>query len=156
MTNFLVPTSDSTTEMLGMIFGEDTEIFDGSPVDPSIGYLATFVDDEGKLVAVSACDTEFGAYAGSALSLIPKAGAQDAIKDGSLSKPMMDNLYEVMNICTRLLMNEKTPHLKLAGVHAPGEAKDEGLKEIVDNASAAHLKVDVPRYGMGNVSFFVS
>ncbi|MEM9387062.1 MAG: hypothetical protein AAGA68_18515 [Pseudomonadota bacterium] len=156
MPNFLVPTNESTTEMLGMVFGEDTEIFEGSPVDPTVGYLATFVDDEGKLVAVSACDTQFGAFAGSALSLIPKAGAEDAIADGNLSKPMVDNLYEVMNLCTRLLMDEKTPHLKLGGIHPPGEALDDAANEIVSAGNAAHLKVDVPRYGMGNVSFFVS
>ncbi|MEO0971799.1 MAG: hypothetical protein AAFX85_01795 [Pseudomonadota bacterium] len=156
MPNFLIPTNDTSTEMLGMIFGDDTEIFDGSAIDPAKSYMATFVDDEGKLVAVGACDTAFGAYAGSALSLIPKAGAEDAIKDGSLSKPMVDNLYEVMNICTRLMMSEKTPHLKLAGVHEPGEAFDDLATEIVNSDQSAHLKVDVPRYGMGTVSFWVS
>lgn len=155
MSSFKTPTHAGTTEMLGMIFGEDIEVFDGTPVDPTSSYVATFVDDEGKLVAVGACDTEFGAFAGSALSLIPKAGAMDAVKEGVLSQPMRDNLYEVMNICTRLLMDEKTPHLKLDRLLAPGEGTEEDLARVGASGNAAHMKVDVPRYGMGHVSFYV-
>jgi hypothetical protein len=155
MPKFRLPTTATTNDMLGMVFGEDTESFEGSPVDPSQGYVATFVDDENTLVAIGACDASFGAYAGSALSLIPKPGAQDAIKEGSLPKPMLDNLYEVMNICSRLLMDERTPHLRLAQLLPPGESPDEAI-QLVESGTAAHLKVDVPRYGMGNLSFYVA
>ena len=155
MPKFRIPTPITTTDILGMVFGEDTDSFDGTPVDPSQSYVATFIDDEGELVAIGACDTAFGAYAGAALSLIPKPGAQDAIKEGSLPQPMVDNLYEVMNICTRLLMDDRTPHLRLQQLLAPGESPQEA-QALVDAGHAVHMKVDVPRYGMGLVSFYVS
>lgn len=153
--SFKLPTHDSTTEMLGMIFGEDTEVFDGTPVDPASSYIATFVDDQGTLVAFGACDVPFSAYAGSALSLIPKAGAQDAVNAGAPTGPMVENLYEVMNICTRLLMDEKTSHLKMDKLLPPGEGPAEELARIAASGQAAHMKVDVPRYGMGCVSFYI-
>lgn len=155
MTSFRIPTATTVKDMLGMVFGEDTESSEGTPVDPAQAYVATFVNDDGALVAIGACDTSFGAYAGSALSLIPKPGAQDAIKEGSLPKPMVDNLYEVMNICSRLLMDERTPHLRLSRLLPPGESAAEAAA-LAEGASAAHLKIDVPRYGAGNVSFYVT
>ena len=70
---------------------------------------------------------------------------------------MLDNLYEVMNILSTLLMNEHTPHLKLEALHpdpGPLPAAAKGL--LSKPAGRADFTVNVPRYGNGNLALLVN
>ncbi|MGB2681778.1 MAG: hypothetical protein WBE39_10745 [Candidatus Competibacter sp.] len=159
-TLFAVPNAKAMAQTFEMLFGGNVPVTPAKALDvkPGSGNLiATFVSDEDKPVAVAVCDVPFAANAGSALSMLPAGAAKDAIKTKKLEQAMLDNLYEVMNILSTLLMNEHTPHLKLATLYPdigklPADAK--ALLSAIKGR--ADFSVNVPRYGVGNVALLTT
>jgi hypothetical protein len=70
---------------------------------------------------------------------------------------MRDNLYEVMNICTRLLINESTPHLRLAALcKIDDNVSRDAQRSIKEGSSGSGYTVEIPQYGAGGLSFLVT
>ncbi len=145
---YLVPDAGSVRPVMQMLFGEQAKVKD-APAAPAAGPVASFVDDGGVAVAVAQCDAAFGAYAGAALSLIPPAGAAEAVASGALTEGMAANLHEVMNICSSLFMDDGTAHLKLDRVYGDGAAAPEPVQALLRAGSGPSLSVEIPRYGAG-------
>jgi hypothetical protein len=143
--------------MLGMLFGDHMKIVPGEPVatgPDSKSMAAVYVNDEGVPATACVCDLPFAAYSGAALSMIPKGGAEDAAKSGELSEMMQGNLHEIMNICSRLFMNNDTPHVKLETLYDKISAMPENARAMIDAATGrSDFKVSIPGYGDGHVSF---
>lgn len=151
-----VPKETQIRQIFGMLFGNDLVLDAGKPdtSDDTKGIYAIFINDEGKHVTACVCDHHFAAFAGSALTKIPIGGAEDAANSGELSEMMLGNLHEIMNICSRLFMDNTSPHLRLETVYptpdaVPDEARAilEGCQERVD------FTVSIPGYGKGGLSF---
>ena len=159
-TTFILPNAKAMAQTFEMLFGGNVPVTPAKALDlkPGSGNLiATFVSDDDKPVAVAVCDVPFAANAGCALSMLPAGAAKDAIKTKKLEQAMLDNLYEVMNILSTLLMNEHTPHLKLATLYPdigklPADAKAllGAIKGRVD------FSINVPRYGVGGVALLTT
>ncbi len=152
---YKLPKPQNIQDMLNMMF-DDITVAPG--VFPSLDQLgAAFVDPEGHIVAVSVMDLTFGVYSAAALSMIPKAGADDAIQDKKLFSPLPENLYEVMNICTNLLMDEHTPHLKIHKVFSQPKSIPADLRPAIEKMTdRAAFKVTLPGYGVGVLAFAVT
>ncbi len=147
--SFLVPNQSNVLAVVTMLFGDDAKV---QPVDsaPSGEALcAVYLSDDDNPVAAVVCDAAFGAFAGSALSMIPTGGAEDAAKSGELSDAMVDNLYEVMNICSNLFMDDSTPHLRLGPLHKKVGEVSEDVQTLLGKAEGPSFQVDIPRYGSG-------
>lgn len=154
-TNYCLPNDRETLGVLSMLYGDDIKVAkdeDSLAVENSKLY-GLYVDGEGKPVAVCLCDTSFAAYAGAALSMLPPGGAEDAAESGEISATMKENVYEVMNICSRLLMSDSTPHLKLENMYVDLEELSDDAVEMIKTApSSTHFGVDIPNYGKGRFS----
>jgi hypothetical protein len=124
-----------------MLLGANAEVTEAAEVKTA--WTATYVTDEDEPAAWCAFDLPAAAYLGSALSMIPKPGAEDAVKEGSLSKMMASNLYEVANIFSTFLMGKGTPHLRLVDVEPNAECPQ----------PLASFSIDIPGYGKGSVAF---
>ncbi|MER2581337.1 MAG: hypothetical protein ABTR20_01275, partial [Candidatus Competibacter sp.] len=75
------------------------------------------------------------------------------IKTKKLEQTMLDNLYEVMNIFSTLLMNEHTPHLKLATLYPdPGKLPADAKALLSAVKGRIDFNINVPKYGAGAVS----
>ena len=147
------PNEETVKDMLAALFGDNLEVTASeSPVQDS--YAAVYVDADDTPGAVALCDPAFAAYAGAALSMMPPNGAKEAAESNDIPKTMFDNLHEVMNICTRLIIGESTPHLRLAKVCPAGET--DAVDAIRETATRADFQVDIPRYGSGGLAFFVT
>ena len=151
------PQEIEVRQMLGMLYGNDLEI---NPVDPlatgadSGHAAAVFIDDNGTPVSACVCDMKFAAFAGAALTKIPLGGAEDAAESGKLTENMLGNLYEVMNICSRLFMDSSSPHLKLDKLYASiSDLPDNALALVNAITGRLDLKVNIPGYGEGHLSF---
>ncbi len=159
-TTFALPNAKAMTQTLEMLFGGTVPVAAGKPLDtkPGTGNLiATFIDDHEKPVAVAVCDLPFAANAGCALSMMPAAVAKDAIKAKKLEQTMLDNLYEVMNILSTLLMTEHTPHLKLATMYPdPGKLPADAKALLGAVKGRADFSVNVPKYGPGALSLLTT
>jgi hypothetical protein len=150
--NFVTPSTDSLADMLGMLYGGDIAVSD-SGAAAADGYAARMVDDSGNLVALFVCDYNFVGFAGAALSMMPVGGAEDMIAEKDFSKTILDNYYEVMNICTRLLMSDSSDHLKLDNVVGPEAA---GAEIAALSASkTVSFTVAIPKYGSGIFSCYI-
>lgn len=154
MTKYVVPTGATAQKMLEMLLGEKLTPGKGAALKPETCHVGTYVDDTGALVAICAVDLAFGAFSGAAMSGIPAAAAKDAIAEKALTENMLANLAEVMNILSRLLMSDTSPHLKFREVLSPGEQSE--LVKGLAGATRADMSISIPRYGVGNLSFLVS
>ena len=136
-------------------------LFDGAGIGPgkaidgkTLGaIMGAFIDDNDVPSAVCVCDIEFAAFSGCSMTMLPLGAADDAVKAKNLEPMMRDNFNEVMNMFTRLFMNEKTPHLRLDKCYSVTEAPEAfvNIANLTENRS--NMEVNIPRYGKGNVSF---
>ena len=155
MASLLKPTAATVSNMLGMLFGvDDLEVKDGDAVLPSDAAGATYIDDSGALVAMLVADYAFAAFSGAALSMIPKGGAEDMVEEKDLSEGVKANFYEVANICSRLLMNDQSTHIKLAEVLEKASLNEACAS--LSGATVVGFDVPIPRYGTGKLYFVVS
>ncbi len=154
-TKYHVPGPREALGVLSMLYGDGlvVEKAEDAPVLEKQKLIGTFVDPDGVAVAACTCDLEFAAYGGAALSLLPKGGAEDAAENDDLSESMKENVYEVMNICSRLLMSDKTPHLKLAEMYVGVDTiPEETVSTLKEASEARQFDVEIPNYGKGKFS----
>jgi hypothetical protein len=158
MSTYPIPSAAQVKDLLGMLF-------DGMAVKPaskldvsaaSSSYVGVYISDSGEPVALCACNLDFAAGAGAALSILPPNAAKDAVKAKSLPAPMQDNLRELMNICTRLLIKDGSPHLRLQEVH-PAKSLPAPAAAIAGAATGrADFEVALGRYGGGVLSLMAT
>ncbi len=153
--NYVNPTADSIADLLEMIFGEDIAVSDGGNGDLADQHIATFLDPEDELVAICTCDRAFVAYSGAALSMIPANVANEMLAGGELTDAVEANFYEVMNICSKLMMSDSSAHLRLKDVVQPGASADE-ISALTESGTAVGFDVEIPHYGKGALNFLVS
>ncbi|MEO0574282.1 MAG: hypothetical protein AAF004_02380 [Pseudomonadota bacterium] len=154
-TRFVVPDGEAVGELLSIVLGDGTSAADASVTDFSGYYAASYIDDDDKLVAVGICNTPFVFYSGAALSTIPAGAASDMMAEGEPSDSIFDNFYEVMNICSRLLMTEQDEHhLRVAKTFKPAEAASV-ISEITDGVTKC-FNLAIPSYGEGEMHFIVT
>jgi len=137
-----------------MIFGDDLSASGCESPAPDGKYVATFLSDDDQLVALCVCDKEFVAYSGAALSMIPADVAKEMIAGNAVTDAMVDNFYEVMNICSKLLMSESGAHLRLGKTLSPDQSADP-IAAMKESQTAAFV-VDIPRYGKGTLTFVIT
>ena len=154
-TKYVIPTPQSISGLLAMIFGDGVDTKDRDAADLDGQHIATFVDDDDQLVALCACDKEFVAYSGAALSMIPADVANEMISGNSISEAMLGNFYEVMNICSKLLMSDTSAHLRLDKTLSPQESV-ETVSALQGSAQTIGFNVDIPKYGVGMLTFLVT
>lgn len=145
---FNKPQVDELVEMMDMMLGTSTSAtvtnkFDASNAD----FTALFVDDEGDTVATCRVGLPTAAAFGCALSMIPPGAAEAMIEDNELTQTATENLYEVMNMFSSLLMNDKSSHLKLTEVVPKGDVGFEG--------KPYEFTVEMGKYGTGYILFNV-
>lgn len=146
---FKQPDASELAHMINMILGADATAKAADGVDPSqTSHTAMYVDDNGAPVATCRCALKTAAALGCALSMIPPGGAEAMVEDNELSQMATDNLYEVMNMFSSLLMDDKSSHLKLATLDATNDESIEGQSFAFD--------IDLASYGTGQLMFNVA
>ncbi len=156
-----IPEKDEVYKILNMLYGDDMELDEAASAltsDTSKLIVASFINDDNEPVTACVCDFSFAAFAGSSLTRIPPGGAEDAASSGEFSQMMMDNVREIMNICSRLFMvKEDAPHLKFDVVYETPDSIPQGVKAVLDNDGArVDYNVSIPGYGSGALSFIAT
>src|SRR5271165_408958 len=118
-TAYPLPDGAKIVQLLGILFDglvvKPGGTFDQTPAGGA--WFGVFVTDGGAPVALCGADANLAASFGGALSMLPVAAAKDAAKARQLTEVMVENVREIMNICTRLVMDATSPHLKLDQVY---------------------------------------
>lgn len=152
---YVKPTAQSVTSLLAMIYGDDLSTSDLDSASISGQRIATFINDDDKLVAACICNREFVVYSGAALSMIPAGGAEEMIAENSISDALAGNFHEVMNICTKLLMSDDSAHLRLDKTLDCAQQAD--LASSLDAlATRLGFLVEIPGYGKGAMAIYMN
>lgn len=151
---YVIPQKENVVTLLGPFFGDDYAVEAIEDSEAPEDYVAIFIDPEDKPVAVGLCDAAFAAYSGAAFSMIPKGVADDFISEGEFSGMIADNLRELMNICSRLLMSDRSSHLRLDSVVPRADATC--MEALEQSGKRVAFEVTVPRYGSGKLAFLTT
>ncbi len=153
-THYPLPDAAKVKQMLGLLY-DGLDIKPGKKFDivpPSGSWIGLYVSDDGKPVAACAVDAALAANSAAALSMLPPGVAKDAAKSKELTDVMIANLQEIMNICSRLLMNDSSAHLKLEKLY-PAKAMSPQLTAMLGATQGrVDFELNVPKYGAGTLA----
>jgi hypothetical protein len=150
-TAYPLPDASKITHLLGLLF-DGLEVKTGGVFDQSVAggaWFGVFVKDGGEPVALCGADVNLAASFGAALSMLPVALVKESAKSRELSAVMCENLHEVMNICTRLVLDETTPHLKLDQIYPTKSLPSAASALLAAPKGRREFQVKVPKYGGG-------
>jgi hypothetical protein len=151
---FPMPDVAKVKQMLGLLF-DGLEVKPGKKFEitpPSGSWVALYVADDGRPVAVCAVDGALAANSSAALSMLPAAAAKDALRSRVLTDVMVSNLREVMNICTRLLMSDSTAHLRLESLYSAKSLPPQVAAVLGTVQGRADFELNLPKYGLGTLA----
>ncbi len=137
------------------LLGRDVAVSDGSPItlDPPRPVVAAYVDPQHNLATVAVMDLPLAAYAGAALALIPRGGAEAAVEDGMLPDNLFENVSEILNVLAAPIGDCAGVHQRLSATFAP---HDPLPPQIASCAATPGVREDVTLeiagYGSGTLS----
>jgi hypothetical protein len=150
-TLYPLPDDYRVADLLGILF-DGIEVKAGGTFDqtPAGGSLfGVFIADNGAPVALCGADANLAASLGAALSMLPVGAAKEAAKSRELTSAMTDNMREIMNICTRLVMDTGSPHLRLDQVYTVKSLPAPATALLGAHKGRREFRVQVPKYGGG-------
>lgn len=153
-----MPSPESVRDFFGDLLGKGVSADKRAEValddedDPRVWVSGVFVEDDGTVGGACIVDIALASYAGAALAMIPKAVAEESIRDGALAAPLDENFYEVANILTALLNGPAFPHLKIRDL-VPGVPDDvRGLVTVANGRRTFDL--NITDYGPGLLAMY--
>jgi len=157
-TAYPLPDGPKIVQLLGLLFdGLDVKsggAFDQSPAGGA--WFGVFVADSGEPVALCGADANLAATWGDAFSMLPVAAAKEAAKARELTGVMIENVREIMNICTRLVMDASSLHLKLDQIY-PAKSLPAPAAALLGAARGRReFQIQLPKYGGGVLTFLTA
>jgi hypothetical protein len=146
-----IPDAAQVKDLLGMLF-DGLSVKLGPKLDvtqKASTYFGVYVSDDGTPAALCGCDMAFAANSGAALSMLPPNVAKEAAKDKELTPVMLANLHEVMNICTRLMLRDDSPHLKLRELCVQNALAPPAAAIIGAPRGRVDFEIGIGKYGTG-------
>ena len=152
-----LPNPKEIRDLLTDLLGREVTLSPSAPLAPTPRTPCTigvYVDDGLQVTAVVSFDLALSAHAGAAIGLVPVAGAEAAIEEGTLNDTLRENVYEVLNIGASLFNPEGATHLRLYDVHHAGApVPGDVLVKAVALGRREDLAVQVAGYGSGRLSY---
>jgi hypothetical protein len=150
-TAYPLPDGPKITQILGLLFdGLEVKLggaFDQTPAGGA--WFGVFVADSGAPVALCGADINLAASFGAAFSMLPAAAVKEAVKSRELTGVMIDNLREIMNICTRLVMDATSLHLRLEQVYPVKSLPAAAAALLGAPQGRREFQIQLPKYGGG-------
>jgi len=153
-TPFSLPDVSKVQGILGMLF-EGLDVTGGGTFDKTAAGSAlfgVFVGDDTVPVAVCGADLRLAASLAAAFSILPPLAAKEAVERRDLGSVMRENLHEIMNICTRLVIDSTSPHIKLDQVYPYTSLPAAAAAILVSARRRREFQLKLPRYGGGVLS----
>jgi hypothetical protein len=150
-TVYPLPDASKITHLLGVLF-DGLDVKPGGVFDQSVAggaWFGVFVKDGGEPVALCGADVNLAASFGAALSMLPVAMVKESAKSHELSAVMYENLREIMNICTRLVLDATSPHLKLEQIYPTKSLPAAATALLAAPKGRREFQVQMPKYGGG-------
>jgi hypothetical protein len=152
MSPYVLPEASQLRRHLEMLFGDGVAVHPATGMSADAPFWGVYRNKDEQPVGVCLADAAFAAYAGAALSMMLPGDAHEAARNGALPDTMQANLYELMNIMSGLLMNDRTPHLRMREMSTAATADPAAKAIAAKPSSQVTYAVDIPRYGSGRVA----
>ncbi len=133
------------------LFALKVQSTDAATDTGSIRATTEYVDSEGVLRGLIACDLACAARLGAALTQIPLGAVEDSLDAGALSDNLAENLAEVLNIAVNLFPECHSQRL-VATTTTQGEEASTVFAEKTAGAAVCSFDIDIQRYGKGVVT----
>lgn len=137
------------------LLGRDVSIGDGTPVslDNPRPVVATYIDPQHHLATVAVMDLPLAAYAGAALALIPKGGAEAAVEDKMLPDNLFENVSEILNVLAAPIGDCAGVHQRLSTTFAPHDPLPGQIAAYAATPGVREdLMLEISGYGSGMLS----
>jgi hypothetical protein len=154
-TAYPLPDGPKIVDLLGLLF-DGLEVKAGGSFDqtPAGGaWFGVFIADSGTPVALCGADANLAATFGAAFSMLPVGTVKEAAKARELTGVMIENLREIMNICSRLVMDAASPHLRLDQVYPTKSLPAPATALLVAPGGRREFQVQLLKYGGGVLTF---
>lgn len=148
-----MPDAKSMSWLLEQLLGVDIASKVGPATDLEDPYaiaVAEYVNEAGEPLGTWICDRAFVAYAGGALSMMSPELIDDALKAPEVPTSVAENVFEILNIGSRLFIDAGFNHMKLEKVHwGPGAVPAALRAMIAEPAGRVDVWVKITGYGGG-------
>ena len=155
-----LPSPKAVRDMLLDLLGRDVQVAIGGPWAPTVkhpGTVAVYTDDKTQMRALVSFDLELSACFGTAIALIPVSTTNACIDAKALTPAVSENVYEILNIVSGFFNLPDRPHLRLYGMHAPGEPPPTDVSARLRGfGNRLDLTVTIAGYGAGQMSIVVT
>lgn len=149
-----LPTPESVANLFTSLLGREVEVSLNRRLISEVAIAASYSDDSVKRVAVCLLDMNLGASLGAALSLVPKAVADNAGDAVELPEGILENLHEVLNISAQFFYNEDTERISLENIYPPPDEFPLDIIPLIDQKeNRVDMRVDIQGYRSGNIAF---
>jgi hypothetical protein len=119
-------------------------------------FVAIYVDDHNLVRYLGLFDIRTAAYTASALMLMPKNRADEAIEQGELDEVLSECFHEVANVCAVLFNLPRAPHVRLDKVYSrPPKIPGAVLVKVRDARARRQCEIDIAGYGKGKLAWLV-
>jgi|ERR1700722_17840072 hypothetical protein len=153
-TAYPLPDGPKIVQILGLLFdgleAKPGGTFDQTPAGGA--WFGVFVSDGGETVALCGADANLAASFGAAFSMLPPGVAKEAAKARELTAVMIDNVREIMNICTRLVMDSGSLHLRLEQIYPAKSLPAPAAALLGKPNGRREFQLQMPKYGGGVLS----
>lgn len=157
-TPYPLPDVAKVIEILGLLFdGLEVKLggaFDRTPAGGA--WFGVFIADSGEPVALCGADVNLAANFGAAFSMLPVNAAKEAAKTRELTGVMSENVREIMNICTRLVMDNTSPHLRLEQLYPVKSLPAPAAALLAAATRRREFQLQLPKYGGGVLTLLVA
>jgi hypothetical protein len=160
MAELHLPTPAHAAEIFETLLGRKVSARPGKklPVKPlaKLAVAGYKVPETGELGAGVVFDMALAVYASAALSMIPLAAVAAAAKSGVLAPNIEENLGEIFNVCTQLLVTDDDATSLLDAHYTNVKAVPDGLAKSINGAKEhVELTLEIEGYGPGLAAFCV-
>lgn len=147
-----LPTAKEVLSLFSQLLGRPVKVDPGpAPLKPP-RVVCSYVTDQNTVAILCVFDLGLAAYLGAALSMIPVAVANEAVRTNTLSESIADNFSEINNVLSSLFNAEGSAHVRYQNYSLALKAVPPDLSSAVTRASARQeFVVNVQGYGAGTL-----
>ena len=144
-----LPSPEDVGSFFANLLGPPIES-EGCPAEGFTCYaFAEYVNDEGEVNGIVACDLESAARLSASLTRIPKGVIDDSVRSGIVPDHILENLEEIFNISSNLFPDSHRHRISLKKSYLEGEAAEQFA--ALDSSILSAFELEIMNYGPGKI-----
>jgi hypothetical protein len=157
---YQLPNTDELANFYTSLLGERVTVEEGEPLkwnSQEVFTGAVYQKQDKVLGAGALCDIGFAAYVSAALTVTPRAVADNNVKTGVLDGHLHEAFSEVMNITAGLMNDVDATHVALKKTFPSRRQTSDEAKRFFampPEESTKHYIIDIPSLGEGRLTLF--